>query len=96
LLAAKRGAFLKGLIPNKTSPIFSLRPRLNFLWAVLISLHFSCFVRRDVSASSTSRSAKIPKTEPLSPIAGASHFAYASDIAENNVCKLGHVIELSF
>jgi hypothetical protein len=23
-------------------------------------------------------------------------FAYASDIAENNVCKPGHVVELSF
>jgi hypothetical protein len=48
------------------------------------------------SASSTSRSTKIPKTEPLSPLAGASDFAYASDIAENDVCEPGDVVELSF
>jgi hypothetical protein len=34
--------------------------------------------------------------EPLSPLVGASDFAYASDMAENNVCKPGHVVELSF
>jgi hypothetical protein len=54
------------------------------------------FRKKGRSASSTSRSEKIPKTEPLSPLAGASDFAYASDIAENNVCKPGHVVELSF
>jgi hypothetical protein len=48
------------------------------------------------SASSAARSMRIPKTEPLSPLAGSSDFAYASDMAENNVCKPGHVVELSF
>jgi hypothetical protein len=48
------------------------------------------------SASSTPPSAKVPKMEPLSPLADASDFAYASDMAENNVCKPGHVVELSF
>jgi hypothetical protein len=57
---------------------------------------FFLFRKKRRCASSTSRSAKIPKTEPLSPLAGASDFAYASDMAENNVCKLGHVVELSF
>jgi hypothetical protein len=57
---------------------------------------FFLFRKKGCSASSTSRSAKILKTEPLSPLAGASDFAYASDIAESNVCKPGHVIELSF
>jgi hypothetical protein len=54
------------------------------------------FRKKRRSASSTSRSAKIPKMEPLSPLAGASDFAYASDMVENNVCKPGHVVELSF
>jgi hypothetical protein len=54
------------------------------------------FREKERSASATSRSANIPKTEPLSPLAGASNFAYASDIAEDNVCKPGHVVELSF
>jgi hypothetical protein len=47
-------------------------------------------------ASSTPPSAKVPKMEPLSPLADASDFAYASDTNEDNVCKPGHVVELSF
>jgi hypothetical protein len=57
---------------------------------------FFLFRKKGHFASSTSHSAKIPKTVPLSPLAGASDFAYASDMAENNVCKPGHVVELSF
>jgi hypothetical protein len=52
--------------------------------------------KRVRSASSTPSSAKVPKTEPLSPLADASDFAYASDTAEENACKPGHVVELSF
>jgi hypothetical protein len=47
-------------------------------------------------ASSTPPPSKVPKMEPLSPLADASDFSYASDIVENNVCKPGHVVELSF
>jgi hypothetical protein len=43
-----------------------------------------------------SSSMKIPKTEPLSPIAGELNFAYSSDIAEDDSCEPGHVVELSF
>jgi hypothetical protein len=57
---------------------------------------FFLFRKKGRSASSTSHSTKIPKTEPLSPLAGVADFAYASDIAENNVSKPGHVVELSF
>jgi hypothetical protein len=57
---------------------------------------FFLFRKKERSASATSRSANFPKTEPLSPSAGVSDFAYALDIAEDNVCKLGHVVELSF
>jgi hypothetical protein len=32
----------------------------------------------------------------LSPLADASDFAYACDVAEDNICKPGHVVELSF
>jgi hypothetical protein len=58
----------------------------------------SCFFlcKKSRSASSTSRSTRIPKTEPLSPLAGSSDFAYASDVGNNNVRKPGHVVELSF
>jgi hypothetical protein len=52
--------------------------------------------KRVRSASSTPPSAKVPKTEPLSPLADAPDFAYASDTAEDNVCKPVHVVELSF
>jgi hypothetical protein len=57
---------------------------------------FFLFRKKERSASTSSRSANIPKTEPLSPLAGTSGFAYASDIAEDSVCKPGHVVELSF
>jgi hypothetical protein len=39
---------------------------------------------------------RIPKTEPLSPIADELDFAYASDIAEHNSREPGHVVELLF
>jgi hypothetical protein len=48
------------------------------------------------SSAANSSSSKIPKTEPLSPIAGELDFAYASDIARDNSFELGHVVELSF
>jgi hypothetical protein len=59
-------------------------------------LSFFLFRKKIPSASSTPLPAKVPKTEPLSPLVDASDFAYASDMAENNVCKPGHVVELSF
>jgi hypothetical protein len=47
-------------------------------------------------APSTPPTVKVPKMEPLSPLADASDFAYASDMAEENACRPGHVVELSF
>jgi hypothetical protein len=61
--------------------------------------HLSSFflLRRKIrSVSSTPPPSKVPKMEPLSPLADAPGFAYASDMVENNVCKPGHVVELSF
>jgi hypothetical protein len=43
-----------------------------------------------------SSSSRILKTGPLCPITTGLHFAYASDIVENNSRDPGHVVELSF
>jgi hypothetical protein len=75
---------------------FWLEASLKFSMGCFDLSSFFFFRKTGRSASSTSRSAKILKTEPLSPLAGVSDFAYASDIVENNVCKPGHVVELSF
>jgi hypothetical protein len=71
-----------------------------------VSLKFSinCFdlssfflLREDnIPTAANSSSSKILKTEPLSPITTGLDFAYASDVAENNSCNPGHVVELSF
>jgi hypothetical protein len=71
-----------------------------------VSLRFSmgCFDlssifllrKEEGSSAANSSSMKILKTEPLSPIAGELDFAYASDIADDNNCEPGHVVELSF
>jgi hypothetical protein len=47
-------------------------------------------------APSTPPTVRVPKTEPLSPLADVSDFAYACDVAEDSGCKPGHVVELSF
>jgi hypothetical protein len=57
---------------------------------------FFLFYKNESSALATLYSANIPKTEPLSPNADTLDFAYASDVAEDNSCKPGHVVELSF
>jgi hypothetical protein len=93
---AKHGACSNKLIPNKISPIFGSKLRLSFLWDASIFLHFFLFYKKEISSPATSRSANIPKTEPLSPNADTLDFAYASDVAEDNSCKPGHVVELSF
>jgi hypothetical protein len=58
----------------------------------------SCFLinKKEGSTSTNSSFAKIPKMEPLSPTAGEFNFAYASDIAEDDSCEPGYVVELSF
>jgi hypothetical protein len=60
-------------------------------------LSSSFLLRKKVrSVSPTPPSVKVPKAEPLSPLADASDFAYACDVAEDSVCKPGHVVELLF
>jgi hypothetical protein len=82
--------------PEQDFSDFWLEASLKFSMGCFDLSSFFLFRKKERSASATSRSASIPKTEPLSPLAGASDFAYASDIAEDNVCKQGHVVELSF
>jgi hypothetical protein len=82
--------------PEQDFSDFWLEASLKFSIGCFDLSSFFLFRKKKRSTSSTSRSAKIPKTEPLSPLAGASDFAYASDMAENNFCKPGHVVELSF
>jgi hypothetical protein len=52
--------------------------------------------KKESSSAADSSPSRIPKTEPLSPIADELDFTYASDIAEDNSCEPGHVVELSF
>jgi hypothetical protein len=55
------------------------------------------FLREDNSPTTANSSPlKILKTEPLSPITTRLDFAYASDVAENDSCDPGHVVQLSF
>jgi hypothetical protein len=82
--------------PEQDFSDFWLEDSLKFSRGYFDLSSFFFFRKKKRSASSTLRSAKIPKMEPLSPLAGASDFAYASDMAENNVCKPRHVVELSF
>jgi hypothetical protein len=82
--------------PEQDFSDFWIEASLKFSMGCFDLSSFFLYRKKERSASTTSRSATIPKTEPLSPLAGASSFAYASNIAEDNVCKPGHVVELSF
>jgi hypothetical protein len=75
---------------------FWLETSLKFSMGCFDLSSFFLFCKKESSASATSCSANILKTESLSPLAGASDFSYASDVAEDNSCKPGHVVELSF
>jgi hypothetical protein len=76
----------------------------DFWLEVFLKFSVNCFdlssfflLHEDYSPSVTaSSSSKVLKTEPLSPITTGLDFAYASDVAENNSCDPGHVVELSF
>jgi hypothetical protein len=69
------------------------------LWFSMGCFDLSSFFllrKKESSSAANSSSSKIPKTEPLSPIADKLDFAYASDIAEDNSREPGHVVELLF
>jgi hypothetical protein len=82
--------------PEQDFSDFWLEASLKFSIGCFDLTSFFLLHKDSRSAASTSRSTKAPKTEPLSPLASSSEFAYASDVADNNVCKPGHVVELSF
>jgi hypothetical protein len=87
----------------------SKKPTLNEIFSdfwLEVSLKFSmnCFdlssfflLRDDGSPTvASSSSSRVLKTEPLSPITTGLDFAYATDVAENNIRDPGHVVELPF
>jgi hypothetical protein len=86
----------KRAYPEQDFSDFWLEASLKFSIGCFDLSSFFLFCKKIRSASSTPVSSKVPKTEPLSPLTDASDFAYASDTAEDNACKPGHVVELSF
>jgi hypothetical protein len=82
--------------PEQDFSDFWLETSLKFSMGCFDLSSFFLFYKKESSAPATSRSANVPKMEPLSPNADALDFTYASDVAEDNSCKPGHVVELSF
>jgi hypothetical protein len=82
--------------PNQDFSDFWLEVSLKFSMDCFDLSSFFLLHKDENSAAADSRSPRIPKTEPLSPIATELDFTYASDVAENSNRKPGHVVELSF
>jgi hypothetical protein len=83
--------------PEQDFSNFWIEVSLRFSMGCFDLSSFFLLRKKACSSAANSSSSKIPKTEPLSPIAGELDFAYASDIAEeDNSCKPGHIVELSF
>jgi hypothetical protein len=82
--------------PEQDFSDFWLEVSLRFSMGCFDLSSFFLFRKKEGSSAANSSSSKIPKTEPLSLIAGELEFSYASDIAEDNSCEPGHVVELSF
>jgi hypothetical protein len=87
---------LKQAHPEQDFSDFWLETSLIFSMGCFDLFTFFLLCKKEGSVPATSRSANISKMEPLSPIADALDFAYASDVAEDNICRPGHVVELSF
>jgi hypothetical protein len=82
--------------PEQDFSDFWLETSLKFSMGCFDLSSFFLFCKKESSAPATSCFANIPKEDPLGPIADALEFAYASDVAEDNSYKPGHVVELSF
>jgi hypothetical protein len=82
--------------PEQDVSVFWLEVSLRFSMGCFDLSSFFLLRKKESSSAVNSSSLKIPKTEPLSPIADELDFAYASDIVEDNSCEPGHVVELSF
>jgi hypothetical protein len=82
--------------PKQDFSDFWLKISLRFSMGCFDLSSFFLLRKKEDPSAGNSSSSKIPKTKPLSPIAGELDFDYASDIAEDNSCEPGHVVELSF
>jgi hypothetical protein len=82
--------------PEQDFSDFWLKVSLRFSMGCFELSSFFLLHKKESSSAASSSSSKIPKTEPLSPIADELDFTYASDIAEANSCEPGHVVKLSF
>jgi hypothetical protein len=82
--------------PEQDFSDFWLEVSLRFPVGCFDLSSFFLLRKKEGSSAANSSSSKIPKTEPLSPIADELDFAYASDIVEDNSREPGHDIELSF
>jgi hypothetical protein len=82
--------------PEQDFSDFWLEVSLRFSMGCFDLSSFFLLRKKVISSAANSRSLKIPKTEPLSPIAAELDFAYASDIADDNSSKPRHIVELSF
>jgi hypothetical protein len=82
--------------PEQDFSDFWLEVSLRFSMGCFDLSSFFLLRKKEGSSAANSSSSKIPKTEPLSPIADELDFAYANDIAEDNSCEPGHIVELSF
>jgi hypothetical protein len=82
--------------PEQDFSDFWLEVSLRFSMGCFNLSYFFLLCKKEGSSAANSSSSKVPKTEPLSPIAGEVDFAYASDIAEDNSFEPRHVVKLSF
>jgi hypothetical protein len=82
--------------PEKDFSDFWLEVSLKFAMGCFDLSSFFLLRENEDPTSTNSSSSKLMKTKPLSPITTSLDFAYASDVAENNSCESGHVVELSF
>jgi hypothetical protein len=70
--------------PEQDYSDFWLEVSLRFSMGCFNLSSFSLLRKKESSSDANSSSSRIPKTEPLNPIADELDFAYASDIAEDN------------
>jgi hypothetical protein len=82
--------------PEQDFSDFWLEVSLKFAMGCFDLSSFFLLRENEDPTSTNSSSSKLMKTKPLSPITTSLDFAYASDVAENNSCESGHVVELSF
>jgi hypothetical protein len=82
--------------PEQDFSDFWLEVSLRFYMGCFDLSSFFLLRKKAIPSAANSSSSRIPKTVPLSPIADELDFAYASDIADDNSSKPGHIVELSF